>query len=226
MLDPLDAESQLLQQATITCDSGGRPFLCTAGSTRLLLPWARSAAVLGGIDRFASVLAAVPFFLGRPPLLAPMPRLAREIDNWRHLPRLMLADTVISAERWTPATSFAMSLADARGAERLICWRRFVRERGLPNLVYTFQGRHQTESLLAADSAIGVELLGGELKAQGPSIRIQELFPAAENFFVRDSDGNGYLAELAVAWSGDEAFWRNYADSVSPDALDTGSRPG
>jgi hypothetical protein len=226
MLDPLDPESQLLQQATISCNSTGRPILCAAGSTRLLLPCARSAAVLGGLDRFASVLAAVSFFHGRPPLLAPMPRLAREIDDWHHLPRLMLADTVISAERWTPKTSFAMSLAEARGAERLIRWRRFVRERGLPDLVYTFQGRHQTESLLATDSAIGVELLGQELKAQGPSIRIQELFPAADNFVVRDSEGKRYLAELAVAWSGDEAFWRNYADSASPDGLDAGSGPG
>jgi Lantibiotic dehydratase, N terminus len=225
MVDPLDAASPLLQQATISCNSGGRPVLSSAGSTRLLIPSARSAAVLGDLDRFASVLASVSLFLGRPPLLAPMPRLAREIDNWHHLPRLMLADTIISAERWTPEASFGLSLANARGAERLIQWRRFVRQSGLPNLVYTFQGRHQTESLLATDSAIGVELLGQELKAQGPSIRIQELFPAPENFVVQDDDGKRYVAELAVAWSGDEVFWRDYVDSTSPAGLDAGSVP-
>jgi hypothetical protein len=101
-----------------------------------------------------------------------------------------------------------------------------VRERGLPDPVYTFQGRHQTESLLASNSALGVELLGRELKTQGPSIRIQELFPAAEGFVVRGSDGKRYLAELAVAWSGDGAFWRDYADSASSDGLDAESGPG
>lgn len=224
-IDPLNAASRLLRKATISCNRDGRPVLSMAGSTELLMPSARSAAFLGGLDRFASVLASVSYFLGRPPLLAPIPRFSREIERWRHLPRLMLADAVISPERWTPEESFGLSLANARGAERLIRWRRFVRQAGLPNLVYTFQGRHQTEALLATDSAIGIELLGQELKAQGPAIRIQEMFPAPENFVVQDRDGKRYVAELAVAWSGDEAFWRNYTDSASPDEPDAGSGP-
>lgn len=219
MIDPLDAVSGLLQQARISCNSNGRPVLSAAGSPELLIPSARSAAILGGLDRFASVLASVSFFLGRPPLLAPIPRLSREMERWRHLPRLMLGDAIISPERWTPEESFGLSLANARGAERLILLRRFVREVGLPDLVYTFQGRHQTESLLATNSAIGIELLGQELKAQGPSIRIQELFPAPDSFAVQDQDGKRYVAELAVAWSGDEAFWHDYAVSGSLDEL-------
>ena len=216
MIDPLDAESGLLRQGRIGCNRNGRPLLfSSAGSEELLIPSTRSAAYLGGLDRFASVLASVSFFLGRPPLLAPIPRLAREIDDWHHLPRLMLDDAVVSPERWTPDESLGSILARARGAERLVQWRRFVRKAGLPDLIYTFQGRHPTESLLATDSAIAVELLGQELQAEGPFIRMQEIYPAPEELAVRDHNGQRYVAELAVPWAADEAFWQDYLDDVS-----------
>lgn len=221
MIDPLDAGNELLRRATIAPNHHGRPVLrASAGATELLIPSARSAAYLGGLDRFASVLASISFFLGRPALLAPIPRLTREIESWHHLPRLMLDDAVISPERWTPEASVGSTLANARGAERLIQWRRFVRKAALPDLVYTFQGRHQTESLVATDSAIAVELLGQELQAHGPSLRIQELFPAPKDFVVRDDDGCRYLGELAVPWSADAAFWQDYVEGASQDELE------
>jgi hypothetical protein len=217
MIDPFDSKG-LLRRATIAPNHRGRPVLRdSAATTELLIPSARSAAYLGGLDRFASVLASISFFLGRPALLAPIPRLTREIEIWHHLPRLMLDDAVISPERWTPDASLGSTLANARGAERLIQWRRFVRKAGLPDLVYTFQGRHQTESLAATDSAITVELLGQELQAHGPSLRIQELFPAPDDFVVRGDDGCRYLAELAVPWSADAAFWQDYVGGASQD---------
>ena len=121
MIDPLEAEGELLRQGRIARNHNGRPLLsASAGSAGLSIPSARSAAYLGGLDRFASVLASVSFFLGRPPLLAPIPRLTREIECWHHLPRLMLDDAVVSPERWTPDASFGSTLANARGAERLI----------------------------------------------------------------------------------------------------------
>ena len=95
----------------------------------------------------------------------------------------------------------------------------------MPDLVYTFQGRHQTESLLATDSAMAVELLGQELQAQGPSIRIQEVLPAPEDFIVRDRGGRRYVAELAVPWSADEAFWQDYVEGVSRDELEEQVEP-
>jgi len=227
VIDPLGAENALLRQGTIARNHNGRPLLLASRSNanQLLIPSARSAAYLGGLDRFASVLASVSSFLGRPPLLAPIPRLTREIECWHHLPRLMLDDAVVSPERWTPDASFGMTLANARGAERLIQWRRFARKAGLPDLVYTFQGRHQTESLLATDSAIAVELLGQELQAQGSFIRMQEVFPAPEDFVVRDHNGHRYAAELAVPWSADDAFWQDYVDGVSLEELEPRAEP-
>jgi hypothetical protein len=218
VIDPIDAESGLLRQGRISLNHNGRPLLsASAGSSALLVPSARSAAYLGGLDRFASVLASVSFFLGRPPLLAPIPRLTREIECWHHLPRLLLDDAVVSPERWTPETSVGLVLANARGAERLVQWRRFVRKAGLPDLVYTFQGRHQTESLLSSDSAIAVEMLGQELQAHGPSMRMQEVFPAPDDFIVQDSAGHRYVAELAVPWSADEKFWQDYVAGAPQD---------
>jgi hypothetical protein len=158
-------------------------------------------------------MASVSAFLGRPPLLAPMPRFAREIETWRHLPRLMLADTTISPERWTPPDDIGAALADVSGAERFVRWRRFVRDARLPEFLYAFHGRHQTESLLAADGALAIEFLGQELKAQGPSFRLQEVFPPPDRFVVRDATGRHYLAELAVAWQGDPGFWSAYAET-------------
>jgi hypothetical protein len=89
----------------------------------------------------------------------------------------------------------------------------------LPELVYTFQGRHPTESLLATDSALAVDLLGQELQAHGPPIRMQEVFPRPENFSVRDRHGRRYVAELAVSWSADDAFWQDYVTGVSLDGV-------
>ncbi len=34
-----------------------------------------------------------------------------------------------------------------------------------------------------------------------------------ENFAVHDNDGKRYVAELAVAWAGDDAFWTDYVES-------------
>ena len=213
VIDPLDGASRLLCEAAISRDHRGRPVISLSDGKELLLPWARSAALLAGLDRFASVLASVSFLLGRPSLMAPMPRLDQEIGEWHHLPRLLLGKAVVSPERWTPEPSTGAMLANARGADRLIAWRRFVRQTGLPDLIYIFVGKDHTESLLAVDSAIGVEFLGEELKAQGSSLRMQELFPGPDAFFARDGEGKRYLAELAVAWAGDEAFWRDYSGS-------------
>jgi hypothetical protein len=95
-------------------------------------------------------------------------------------------DSSLGPERWTPHSSLGSMLASARGAERFVLWRRFVRTAGLPNLIYTFQGRHQTESLLATDSALAAELLGREFLGARASVRMQEVFPAPEDFAVRD----------------------------------------
>lgn len=214
LIDPLD-DGATLRDATLAWNRSRYPVLSVAGETRRLIPSARSAAYLTGLDRFASVLASVAVFLGRPALLAPMPRFSREIATWRHLPRLVLGDTAISPERWTPP-DIARSLAKAQGAERFVLWRRFVREARLPDFVHAFHGRHQTESLLTADSALAIECLAQDLKAQGPSLRLQEVFPPPDQFIVRDATGQRYLAELAVSWHGDADFWRRYAeDGVS-----------
>ena len=55
---------------------------------------------------------------------------------------------------------------------------------------------------------------GQDLRAHGPSLRLQELFPAPDRFAVRDADGKRYLAELALAWQGDDDFWSGYAESA------------
>jgi hypothetical protein len=215
LADPLDADDGLLSCGLISFNHRGRPTLTLAGTDRHIIASARSAAYLGGLDRIASVLASVSFFLGRPPLMAPIPRLNREIEAWHHLPRLLLDDAVISPERWTPNSHFGTALSQARGAERLIVWRRYVQANALPDLVYTFQGGHQTESLLATDSALAVELLGQELQAHGPTLRIQELWPQPNDFVVFDRQGRRYVAELAVPWHADDAFWDDYSSDGS-----------
>jgi hypothetical protein len=214
LVDALDTDSQLLTRGLIAFNHRGRPILTRAGDDRRMIASARSAAYLGGLDRIASVLASVSFFLGRPPLMAPVPRLDREIEAWHHLPRLLLDEAVISPERWTPDLSLGTALAKARGAERFVLWRRYVRAMAFPDFVYTFQGRHQTESLMAIDSALAVELLSQELQAHGPTLRIQELWPQPDDFVVVDRKGRRYVAELAVPWHADDAFWQDYSSGA------------
>ncbi|GJE00520.1 lantibiotic dehydratase [Methylobacterium isbiliense] len=208
LVDPLDPAA--LRELTVSCDAAGRPVLRRAGEAAALIPSARSAAYLGGLDRFAAILSGIAVFLGRPALLAPIPRLSREIADWHHLPRLDLGSTTISPERWTPPEALGAGLVAARGAERFILWRRFVREARLPAFVHSFQGRHQTESLLATASALGIEILAQDLAAHGPALRLQEVHPAPDRFVARDAEGRRYFAELAVAWAGDPAFFDGY----------------
>jgi hypothetical protein len=36
---------------------------------------------------------------------------------------------------------------------------------------------------------------------------------------VRDSEGRHYLAELVLAWSGEDEFWRQYLTGIGSGAL-------
>ncbi|WP_018263002.1 lantibiotic dehydratase [Methylobacterium sp. WSM2598] len=213
-LDPLAGGGEALRGLGIGRDARGRPALRAAGLPERLVPAARTAASLAGLDRVAWLLSSVSLCLGRPSLMAPIPPLAREVAEWRHLPRLLLGETVLGPERWTPREAVGAGLAAARGAERFVIWRRFAREAGLPALLYAFAGRGETEVLLAADSPLAIDLLGQDLAAHGPALRLQELLPDPSGFVVRDESGRRYLAELAVAWAGDDAFWAGLAPAA------------
>jgi hypothetical protein len=58
-------------------------------------------------------------------------------------------------------------------------------------------------------------LLGQELQAHGPTLRIQELWPQPNDFVVFDRQGRRYVAELAVPWHADDAFWDDYSSDGS-----------
>lgn len=145
--------------------------------------------------------------------MRPLPRLNSELHEWHHLPRLFLDDTiVISPERWTPPPAVRAALAMSSELDRYVVWRRFVRAMALPELVYGQYGLQQSHMLLAVDSILGVEHLGHALASHGGSFVVQEAFPTPWASWVCDAGGQHYVAELAIAWQGEAAFWRDYVD--------------
>ncbi|WP_328978470.1 lantibiotic dehydratase [Streptomyces canus] len=211
LVDALDLTAGPAAQAQIELTSGGLPRLRMDDGDKVLVPLLGSAVAMEDADPYSQPLHHASFLLGRPSLMAPLPRFPAELDHWRHLPRLCLDDgTAITAERWTPEPSVPAELGRRTGFDCYLAWRRYVRRTQLPRYVHARCGTHKTETLLATDSVLAVDHLHRALTPSGGSLTLQEVFPAPDDFPVRDLDGRHYLAELAVAWSGEETFWHEH----------------
>jgi hypothetical protein len=209
-VDPLGIDGALPPDSRLRLGPGGRALWVVPFQRRILVPGVNSAVTLEGVDPVSRILCEVGQLVGRPALMRPLPPLEAEVAVWRHLPRLILDDVVVSPERWLPPTSLSQELARTRGLERFITWRRFVRQVGLPGLVYAKYQPHATEALLPADSVLAIERLGRALAAHGGDFQLQEVFPPPDEWWLRDEEGRHYLAELGVSWHGDDEFWHEY----------------
>jgi hypothetical protein len=217
LLDGLALDSDFATRARVRWGEAGQPRLEVPGCCAALLPRLHSALSLDGADPYTRYFHNLSWLLGRPSLAGPLPPFAAEIDHWHHLPRLYLDETtVISPERWTFPASVGEELATTIGLDRYIVWRRLVRRTGLPGLVYGRYGLHRTETLLPTDSVLAVEDLGRSLTAHSVVFRLAETFPPPGESWVRDADGQHYLAELALAWQGETSFWRGYLGNPHP----------
>jgi hypothetical protein len=101
------------------------------------------------------------------------------------------------------------------GLDRFISWRRFVKDKQLPEFVYGKYGQHNTEILIPVDSIFAVEHMGRTLKAYGGICRIQEAFPSPKESWVADAYGRHYVAELAISWQGESQFWGDYLADIA-----------
>jgi hypothetical protein len=195
-------------------DGADRLHLRGRGARERTIPLINSAADLSRAEPCSAWLQAQAHLLGRPTLLRPLPPLAEELRTWRHLPQLELdGGVVISGERWHMAADEAAAWAALPAFERFVAWRRIVATRRLPDLVYAHHGPHRTESLMPADSVLAVDMLARSVRAYPGALRWQAPFARPDDLWLRDARGACYLAEVAVAWAGDEAFWRELAVS-------------
>jgi hypothetical protein len=206
----LDASRDGTEKLRLYSDSTDWPKLRAGATTQAIVPWLHSAARLNGSDPHALVIQQFSFLLGRPNLLRPLPRFSEESETWHHLPRLTLDDFLVNPERWTPGQELVDALRASRSSERYLAWRRYVREAGIPDLVYIRAGGAEEPFLLCSDSALAVDLLGRRLHKHGGPLLIQEAWPSPRNSWLQDEHGFHYAAELALAWHGDQAFWASY----------------
>lgn len=210
-IDGLNKNDDFLKTLNVQLDHARRPSACVSGKDLKVLPRLHSAVSLQDADPYSQCLYRFSTFLGRPSLMSPMPRFSMEIEQWHHLPRLYLDEsTVISPERWTPPRSVVEKLKNSSGLDRYIAWRKFVNKHRLPRLVYGQYGSRRTEVLIVADSILGIENMGRTLASKGGTLLLQEAFPSPSQSWLIDSDGRHYLAELVVAWEGEESFWKDY----------------
>jgi hypothetical protein len=208
ILDPLSAP---LTDLTAEFDSEHGIALCDEEGTRVI-PALHSAVETSNADPWSRWLAEVQSQSGRRSLQFPMPPFSRELTAWKHCPRLALdSSTVISPERWWCPSETLDQLRQLEGFERYRVWRRWVQLAGIPYCIYAQFGNTGTETLVLSDSVLCVEVLGRALSKTSDRLRIQEMFFGEAGLWLRDTDGSGYMAEVAVAWPGDEAFWERTA---------------
>jgi hypothetical protein len=205
----LDAFSEPLMDLTAEFDAGqGVRLRDRAG--RRVFPVLHSAVETSNADPWGRWFAEVEANTGRTSLLAPVPPLARELDEWKHCPRLTLDETtVVGSERWWCPHETTEQLRRAEGLDRYLAWRRWVRRAGVPGRVYTLCGTAATETLLLTDSVLAIEVLGRALSQTDSSLRLQEMFFGESGLWLEDGNGHKYLAEIAVAWRADGEFWRS-----------------
>jgi hypothetical protein len=206
----LDASRDGAETLRLYSDSTDWPKLRAEATAPAIVPRLHCATLLDGSDPHALVIQQFSFLLGRPNLLRPLPRFPQESEAWHHLPRLTLDDFLVNPERWTPGENLVDALRASKGSERYLAWRRYVREAGIPDLVYIRTGGAEEPFLLSSDSALAVDLLGRRLHKHGGPLFIQEAWPSPRNSWLQDERGFHYAAELAPAWHGDQAFWASY----------------
>ena len=205
-------EPSKLKEPLISMDACGRPRLAVGDDPHWIVPLVSSAVSLHTSDPCTRKLATIFHLLGRPLLLRPLPTLDRERNEWLHLPRLELDEqTTIGVERWHLPPSFTSQLTSSQGFDRFAIWRSYVRDRGLPDLLFASSGLENTESLLPCASVLAIEVLARSIKGKPAELRLQEAFPDPRESWVTSSDGKHYLAEVAAAWVGDTDFWSSYS---------------
>lgn len=210
-LDPFGGDRPALDAAV---DDKGRLHLHARDSGRRIVPLINTAADLRRADPFAAWIQAHGQLFGRPSLLCPLPALDAELSSWRHLPRLTFdGDVVISAERWHVPPESAATLVHDDPFEQFVAWRGMIAAFHLPELVYAHFGLHDTEALISVDSVLAADIVSRSVKAHPAWLHFQEAAVRPETLWLRDSNGAHYVAEMAVAWSGDDDFWRDLAAS-------------
>ncbi|HEX4276125.1 MAG TPA: lantibiotic dehydratase [Bryobacteraceae bacterium] len=205
ILDPLSAEST----GIVVRFEGECRAVLRDHDGRRVFPVLHSAVETSSADPWSQWLAAVEANAGRPSLRVPQPPLARELDTWKHCPRLTLGPTtVIAPERWgCPAETMEL-LCRTNGFDRFVAWRKWVRQAGIPDRTYAQYGTTGTETLLLSDSLLAVEVLGRGLSQTDSPLRLQEMFFGEKGLWLRDDQGRKYMAEIALAWPADKDFWR------------------
>ena len=212
LVDPLGRDRLAVGRWRIRFASGRIALVDPAGPS-VPIPTLHSAVPLELEDGITRALHLSTYLRGRTCLLRPLPLFRDEIERWRHLPRLLLAEgPVLAPERWVVPVERTGELARAAGFERFLAWRRLVRDLRLPERIYGKFGEHRTESLIAADGVLAVEHLGRTLAARGGILLLQEMCPAPESFTVRDEAGRRYQSVVAVAWHGEDEWWAGLAD--------------
>jgi hypothetical protein len=212
----LDASRQGAETLRLYSDSTDWPKLRAEATAPAIVPRLHCAALLDGSDTDGLLIQQFSFLLGRPNLLRPLPSFREESETWHHLPRLTLDGFIVNPERWTPGQELVDQLGSSSGSTRYLAWRKYARQSSLPDLVYIRSGGAASAFLLCSDSALAIDLLGRRLNKHGGPLSIQEAWPSPRNSWVQDERGFHYVAELALAWHGDQAFWASYLGYAKP----------
>jgi hypothetical protein len=122
-------------------------------------------------------------------------------DGPAALPRIRLGDLVLQRRTWRiPPDELPNHPAGADDAERLLAWRRWQRERGLPRRVFAALGGEHKPQYVDFDSQMCVNLLETATRGTTSAVVLSEMLPGPDEQTV-GTDGSARVCELTVEMS-------------------------
>jgi hypothetical protein len=119
-------------------------------------------------------------------------------DTAAALPRITLGNLVLQRRTWrVPAAQLPEHVTGADDAERLLTWRRWQREHGLPRRVFVALGGEHKPQYVDFDSQMCVHLLETAARGTTSTVVFSEMLPGPDEQAVHDG-GQARVSELTV----------------------------
>lgn len=124
------------------------------------------------------------------------------VRGYAHSPRVTIDDLVVFRESWSFPIAGLDWISTRTDAEHFVGARRWLREAGLPELVFASISSETKPLFVDFRSEVQVgnlaQLLRTAAETEGASVTFSEMMPGPEELWLADAEGNRYTSELRL----------------------------